>query len=320
MKKTALVIGITGGFGSAATQALLNHGWLVRALHRKPERAQKLSPVQGDIDWVKGDALNVEDVVAAAKDCAAIIHGANPPGYKNWRGLAIPMLENSIAAAKQSGARLVFPGNVYNFGPDAGSEINETSPQNPLTRKGEIRVEMEQSIRSACEYGMKALILRAGDYFGPNAPGSWFTGAMIKPGKPISKIIYPGDHDVGHAWAFLPDMAETVALLLEHEGMLADLEVFHFRGHALSRGVEIAEAIQRITGTNLPISGLPWPFLYILAPFLETFREIIEMRYLWKVPLQLDNTKLRNLIGEEPHTPLDDAVRTSLEGMKCLGR
>ena len=28
-----------------------------------------------------------------------IVHAANPPGYKNWRGLALPMLKNTIAAA-----------------------------------------------------------------------------------------------------------------------------------------------------------------------------------------------------------------------------
>ena len=50
------------------------------------------------------------------------------------------MLESSIAAAKASGARLVFPGTVYNFGPDAFPNLNERSPQNPMTRKGKILV------------------------------------------------------------------------------------------------------------------------------------------------------------------------------------
>jgi hypothetical protein len=48
-----------------------------------------------------------------------IVHAVNPPGYRNWRGLALPMLDNTIAAAKSAGARIMFPGTVYNFGPDA---------------------------------------------------------------------------------------------------------------------------------------------------------------------------------------------------------
>ncbi len=47
-------------------------------------------------------------------------------------------------------------------------------------------------------------------------------------------------------------------------------------------------------------------------------RELIEMRYLWQVPLRLDNRKLVKLLGEEPHTPLDDAVAKTLSSMKAL--
>ncbi len=36
------------------------------------------------------------------------------------------------------------------------------------------------------------------------------------------------------------------------------------------------------------------------------------MTWLWKHSLTLDNTKLRGLIGVEPHTPLDDAIKAAL--------
>jgi hypothetical protein len=42
------------------------------------------------------------------------------------------------------------------------------------------------------------------------------------------------------------------------------------------------------------------------------FREVVEMRYLWPVPIGLDNTKLRAFLGQEPHTPLRDAVCEAL--------
>jgi hypothetical protein len=34
--------------------------------------------------------------------------------------------------------------------------------------------------------------------------------------------------------------------------------------------------------------------------------------------LRLDNRKLVSLIGSEPHTPLDEAVRESLEALGCV--
>jgi nucleoside-diphosphate-sugar epimerase len=41
------------------------------------------------------------------------------------------------------------------------------------------------------------------------------------------------------------------------------------------------------------------------------------MRYLWREPLRLDNAKLVAVLGEEPHTPLDRAVRDTLRGLGC---
>jgi nucleoside-diphosphate-sugar epimerase len=48
------------------------------------------------------------------------------------------------------------------------------------------------------------------------------------------------------------------------------------------------------------------------------FRELREMRYLWREPLCMDNAKLRSAIGDEPHTPLHEAVRRTLSGLGCL--
>jgi hypothetical protein len=36
-------------------------------------------------------------------------------------------------------------------------------------------------------------------------------------------------------------------------------------------------------------------------------------------PLRMDNTRLKAVLGAEPHTPLDEAVRETLIGLGCLG-
>jgi nucleoside-diphosphate-sugar epimerase len=267
---------------------------------------------------VAGDAMNEADVVAAAAGVRLIFHGANPPGYRNWRGLAIPMLRNSIAAAQVCGARLIFPGNVYNFGPDAWPVVRETSPQHPSTRKGAVRVEMEQMLAAAAGAGVRSLVVRAGDFFGSHQPASWFAGVMVKPGAPLKAVTYPGDRAVGHAWAYLPDLAETIARLADIEASLAPAECVHFGGHWFERGGDIAEAIRRVAGKpELPIRHAPWPLIYLAAPFVTLFRELLEMRYLWRIPLRLDNAKLIALIGEEPHTPIDEALRKTLSDLGC---
>jgi nucleoside-diphosphate-sugar epimerase len=250
-----------------------------------------------------------------------VVHAANPPGYRTGKGLAIPMLENTIAAAKAAGARIVFPGTVYNFGPDAFPLVDESAPQHPKTRKGAIRVAMEERLKEAARSGIPVLIVRAGDFFGPRTTGnSWFA-QLVKPGRPTRSVSYPGRPDVGHAWAFLPDLARTIACLLDRQPELQAFDVFHFGGHWFDRGIEIANATRRAAQVpNAPIRRFPWFAIYLLAPFVETFREMIEMRYLWTTPVRLDNTKLVDFLGQEPHTPLDAALRETLRGLGCLGR
>lgn len=317
--QSALVIGATGGIGSEAARALLRRGWRVRALTRDVERARRAHPELSGVEWLQGDALNQAQVVAAARGTSVLVHAANPPGYKNWRGLALPMLESSIAAAREHGARVVLPGTVYNFGPDAPDVVDEAVPQHPVTRKGKIRVEMEQRLKRAAEEGVPVLIVRAGDFFGPRAGNCWFSQGLVKPGHALRSVTYPGAREAGHAWAYLPDLAETLVRLLERSAELGAFEVFHFQGHGVTRGVELAEATRRAAGVpSAPIRRFPWFVIYLAAPFNETLREMLEMRYLWQRTLLLDNRKLVAFLGEEPHTPLEAALRTTLAGLGCL--
>ncbi|MEN6543920.1 SDR family NAD(P)-dependent oxidoreductase [Parvibaculum sp.] len=319
MTRTALIIGATGGIGSEMALALKARGWSVRALNRNPEKAARDFARLGSLEWVKGDAMMASDVIAASEGVSLVVHAANPPGYRNWKGTALPMLESSIAAAKAAGARLVFPGTVYNFGPDALPLISETSPQNPKTRKGAIRVAMEMRLRRASKEGAPVLIVRAGDFFGPHGGNNWFGQGLVKMGKPLGSVTYPGKRDVGHAWAYLPDLAETIMRLVERENELADFDVFHFGGHWFDKGVEIADATRKAAGVpDAPIRRFPWFAVYLASPFVETFREMIEMRYLWKRPVRLDNRKLVAFLGEEPHTPTEVALRVTLKGLGCL--
>lgn len=308
---TALVLGATGGIGGEVARTLLARGWTVRALHRNPAGAA------GDaITWIKGDAMIAADVKAAAMGADLIVHAVNPPGYRNWGALVLPMLDNSIAAARACGARILLPGTVYNFGPDAFAAPGETAPQNPHTRKGAIRAEMEARLQAASRDGVRALIVRAGDFFGPRSGNNWFAQALVKPGKPVAKITYPGMRGIGHQWAYLPDVAETMARLLEHP--LEDFAVFHMEGHWDADGTQMIAAIRRAAGRRLPVGAMPWRLMRLLAPVMPLFREILEMRYLWCVPLHMDNAKLRAVLDHEPHTPLDEAVRATLAGQGCL--
>lgn len=309
--RKALVIGATGGVGGAIADRLLADRWHVRAINRDPASAAQRSGRAG-LEWVRGDAMAEADVVAAAAGCEIVAHGANPPGYRNWAGLQLPMLRSTIAAARAAGARILFPGTVYNYGPDAFPRIDERSPQTPRSRKGAIRVQMEQALREA---GVPVLIVRCGDFFGPKPGNNWLSQGIVKAGRPIASVMAPGPMDVAHAWAYLPDVAETFVRLLATD--LSAFEVFQMKGHEVTLR-ELVAGLEAAAGRRLKVRRLPWPALRLAAPFNESLREMLEMRYLWNEPVLLDDSRLVRRLGAEPRTPLVEALRAALQGQGSL--
>lgn len=318
-KSSALVLGATGGIGGEMARQLRDAGWNVRALQR---RTSNPTDHRDGISWIRGDALNARDVAAAANGCSVIVHAVNPPGYRRWSELVLPMLDNTIAAASAMDATIVLPGTIYNFGPDAFPMLSETSPQNPVTRKGAIRVEMERRLLVASQKGARVLVVRAGDFFGPKAGNNWFSQGFVKPGRPVTAVSNPGRPGVGHQWSYLPDVARTMLELLARRDTLRPFATFHMDGHWDADGSQMAEAIRRVvarqTGRKPRIAAFPWWLLTLASPFVATFREMREMRYLWREPIRMDNARLVAALGKEPHTPLDEALEATLAGLGCL--
>lgn len=317
--KTALVLGATGGIGGAIAAALGRHGWTVRALVRNPIQAaadwigRGRSPI-----WIEGDAMNRSDVVAAADGVDAIVHAVNPPGYRNWERVVLPMMANTIAAAAVAGARIVLPGTIYNFDPAQVPVIDADSPQMPRTRKGAIRVRMEQMLEEAAP-AVPSLIVRAGDFFGPGARSNWFAQAMVKPGQPIRRLLNPSTGP-GHSWAYLPDLAETFARLMDASDRLDPFERVQFEGYCDISGTGVVDAVRRAVGRDVPERAFPWWLMRLLAPFGGFPREVTEIEQYWRHPVRFDNRRLEALIGEEPRTPFDEAIRTTLTALDCLDR
>ena len=263
--------------------------------------------------------MNRDEVMRAARGCAAIVHAVNPPGYRHWGKLVLPMVDNTIAAAIAERATVVLPGTVYNYGPDALPLLTEDSPQHPATRKGAIRVELERRLQAATAHGARVIIVRAGDFFGPRAGNNWFSQGLIKPGQPITAINLPGDTGVGHQWSYLPDVARTMVALLARRDRLEPFAPFHMAGHWDGDGAQMQAAIRRASGQpDLPVRRFPWWLVTLASPVVPLFRELREMRYLWEQPVRLRNARLLAVLGSEPHTALDSAVATTLRGLGCL--
>ncbi|MBV9750149.1 MAG: hypothetical protein JO157_15180 [Acetobacteraceae bacterium] len=111
-----------------------------------------------------------------------------------------------------------------------------------------------------------------------------------------------------------------MARLVEREAALSAFETFHMDGQWDADGTQIAAAIRAAAGRAVKVKAFPWWLIAAASPAVPLFREMREMRYLWRTPIRMSNRRLVTVLGEEPHTPLGDAVRATLIGLGCLPR
>jgi nucleoside-diphosphate-sugar epimerase len=316
MANTVLILGSRGRLGAALVDAFAAAGWRVIAQTRA-QATPPAKPYSAHVQWLPADMadgaafskLGVVDVV---------VHALNP-SYTRWASEAMPLLQASIELSLQLKATLMFPGNVYNFGASMPALLQEGTLQQPTTRKGGIRVAMERQLEQATKtQGLRSVVIRAGDFFG-SGTGSWFD-LLVAKGAPRGRMGYAGPQGIGIAWAYVPDLARAFVQVAQQRSQLSAFDVLHFAGHQLRR--EDWEQLMRKALLQLgwlqpqqalKVQPMPWPLVRALAWAVPNWREIAEMRYLWWTPHALDGCKLAQLIGIEPHTPVEQALVQSLQ-------
>ena len=283
MTQTALILGGRGKIGSHATKAFEKAGWRVVQYHRD----------RGDLNTL-------------AKTADVIVNGLNPPAYHDWARTIPAITKQVIAAARQNDATVIIPGNVYNFGDRPGT-WDENTAQVPCSRKGRIRVEMEQAYRDA---GVKTIVLRAGNFIDPmrnQCIGSLMLLRAIEKGK----VTYAGRHDAMQAYCYLPDWARAAVMLAEKREALAPFEDVPLGGHAFT-AQQLQSHLAARLGRTIKIVNFPWWFMTMAAPFWELAREMREMRYLWSVDHALGTEKLQRLLPEFTPSPLPEVMEAAL--------
>jgi len=305
MGSRILVLGAAGRFGHAAAEAFRKAGWTVASLVRPGAAAR--APRGTEV--LEVPALDHAAVAAAARGADVVLHALNPP-YTDWSRLALPLAYSAITAAETAGATLLFPGNLYNYGSPLPPLIDEKTPMRPTSRKGQLRLAIEERMAEAAERGARVIILRAGDFYG-GGRGAWLDLVIAKE-IGGGRLTYPGPLDVVHEWAYLPDLVAALVRLAAIRDTLARFETFGFAGHAVT-GREFTQAIAKPPGRGLEVKHMSWWLVHALGPFLALPRELSEIAYLWHQPHRVAGDKLAAAIGEVPHTPLDVAVARALE-------
>lgn len=309
MTEKVIVLGANGRFGRAALHAFNDAGWHTSAFGRSwPNTAENQST-----KLITGDALSEQQLGDACSNHDVIVNALNPP-YSRWHK-DLPRLSKSVInAAKRSGATVIVPGNVYNYGKDMPERLTEHTPLNPSSSLGQLRCNMEQDYRSASTHGVQTIVIRAGDFIEGAKTGNWFDTYIL--GKLAQgKVVYPGPLNCVHNWAYLPDLAAATVLLAEKRTHFALFEEFGFPGYSLT-GQELISTIKSLITRPVKISSIPWPLLRILGIVFPNIKGVAEMSYLWFRPHTIDGSKLSRTLSCLKSTPYRDAIKKALSDLQ----
>jgi nucleoside-diphosphate-sugar epimerase len=301
-KGTVTILGINGHVAQWAARAFVDAGWTVRGMGRSNRQ-----PIAG-VAFIKGDAESVADMARAVEGSDVVVNALNLP-YDKWFGGAMEaQTARVIEAIGTAGRTLLYPGNIYNYAA-ALREVTPDAAQHPERPRGEIRVRCEAMLAAAAARGdLQAIIVRAGDFFGPGNHGDWFDqGILAQKGK----IAAPGDAGVGHSWAYLPDLGRAFEKLAWHRSELGAFENFHFAGHFVTNE-QLVAAVRQAAPVPLKAAAFPWPLLKLIGLVNPVMRELSRMHYLWQNPMRLTDARLDAILGPDFNTPYEEAIAASV--------
>lgn len=309
MDKVHLVLGPAGSLGSAVVAELLRRDEPVRVLCRSRTSMERLFPGEV-IGTVEGSVLEDEALDYAFYGVGTVYNCLNLP-YPRWRELPA-MHEQVLKHAARHDARLVFPGNVYNYGLPQSRPVSEEHPQAADTRKGRLRIALEERLWQAHYRGeVPVFILRLPDFYGPRVLNN-----LVRPVFQVAltggSVLWPGNPDADHEFVFVEDAARAMVDLAAQDRAYG--EVIHLPGPGPITARRWIELAFEAAGTELKgIRPLGRTLAGLLGLINREVAELKELLYLFEEPLLLDGAKYRRLFGDYPATPYEEGVRRTVE-------
>ena len=255
-----------------------------------------------NVRTISSDATDAAQLAGISKGADAIFMCAMA-AYHRWPTDFFPIMDGTVEAAEQVGARLVVLGNIYGYGERAASPLTPDLEPDPTTRKGTARHCMwQRAVRS----NVPSLEVRASDYLGEGAV-TYFSLLALPSLLKNEPVSFLGNPDAMHAWSFTKDTAKTLVAASRFPGEWG--RAFHVP----SQSASVRELVQKFAAAL----KIDVPNLLPLTPAeLEGigFHEAIEMSYLFEKPLLVDAGDTERLLGVTASS-LDTMVRDTLSQM-----
>jgi nucleoside-diphosphate-sugar epimerase len=307
-----LVLGSTGSLGSAIVDELTIADKPVRALVRSPEKAKKVLANPGRVEFVEGSIQDPE-ILKKAFDGVELFHNCVNVPYPEWSML--PRIHGLILeAATKAKARMVFPGNVYIYGHSHAEKVREDDPRNPCSKKGRIRVELEDTFMQHSREGrVPCVIVRFPDYYGPNATS--IADGIFRSALNNKTARWYGKLDVIHEFIFISDAAK--AMVMAAERLDAFGQDFNVPGPEPIRVRDWISLVFKEAGFAPRMSGTSRAFIRLGGLFNPMAREFSEMQYLTEEPLILEGSKFNDFFRTNyPTRSYQDGIRETLAWLR----
>lgn len=306
-----VVIG-AGQIGARLTERLVARGKRVRVVRRRPVATRK-----SQVEWAYGDITDRAFAAEATAGAAAVYHCANPPRYDGWDETLPPLARAVQEAAARARARLVVLDNLYMYGRPADGWLREDTPLAPCSRKGELRARLAEELFAAHARGdVRVTTGRASDFFGPGTERAMVFGTRflerLSQGRAVEVV---GDPDLPHAYSFVEDVAEGLAVLGEHERALGKVWHLPVAWNGSTRG--LVERFGAGLGVEPKLRRVPAWLLRTAGLVAGELGAAAEMVYQWEVPYRVDDSRFREAFAAAA-TPVEEAVTSTLREADLL--
>jgi nucleoside-diphosphate-sugar epimerase len=299
-----VVLGASGGLGSAVVWQLVRQGKRIRAVSRSADRFD----LERRVEVVRGDITDPAQMGKICQGASVIYHCANAP-YPEWTTALPPMMDGVIIGAETSGAKVVYADNLYMYGRVSGLITADLSDR-ATGKKGLVRAKIAAQLMDAHRSGrIQATIGRASDFFGPTVLNSMMGEVVFQAlveGKTLNLI---GKLDLPHTYTFVEDFAKGLVTLGSREEAAG--EIWH---------IPSAETLTTGQFLNLIFAEAQHtPKLRIASPLMLNFLglfssmmcEIKEISYEFEQPFIVDHQKYERVFGNDS-TPHREAIRRTV--------
>lgn len=310
MAELALVLGATGGLGAAVVRALIATQRPVRAFVRSRQKLEALlHDLHTRVEIVEGDMLHADDLAAATQSAAVIFDCVNVPMTKFELNLqATQVLLDTVATSRP---HIVYPGNTWIYGLPQQPQIAESHPKEPISRKGRIKLDIEQMLLNAySEKQIPVTIVRFPNFYGPAVTNAWMKSIFERAisGK---SIYFPGNPSIRQEFIHIDDAARAMLTVAQQERAYG--REFNVPGTGLLTPEEFGVLLFRAAGTSGTVDMISSMMISAFAALSKDAREVKEMLYLFEHEFALDGTAIHQAFGFAPAISYEEGLRKTVQ-------